>query len=407
VETPAQAAEPAELEAYRERLRAWLHANVPAWWREQNAATGFEVDESRFEDLRAWHRSLFEAGYMGVTWPREYGGQGLTVAHELVRAEELEHAGAPPTVNLLGITLCAPALLAYASHAQKARYLKKMLSAEEIWCQGYSEPGSGSDLASLQTRAVRDGEHWVVNGQKIWTSNGQQGDWIFCLVRTDPEAKKHEGIGFLLIDMHSPGVEVAPLVQITGGQDFCQVFFTDVRVPAENMVGEPTQGWRIANHVLMHERGASVEFIRYGRFLDELAEHLRQRAGKREARAARRGRAESSGARFRQRWAQLRIEYEALRQNALRALARVQAGQQPGSESSLYKLQASEFEQRLARFAVDLQGPYGQLWHESPHVVDSGIWQFRELWSRAYTIYAGTSEVQRNIISERVLGLPR
>jgi alkylation response protein AidB-like acyl-CoA dehydrogenase len=388
-----------ELEGYRAGLRDWLERNIPAWWREQRGVTGFEVDEERFEDLRAWHRELFEAGYMGVTWPREYGGQGLSVQHDIVRAEELERAGAPPTVNTLGISLCGPALLAYGTEEQRQRYLENMLSAEEIWCQGYSEPDSGSDLASLQARAVPEGDEYVVNGQKIWTSNGRQADWIFCLVRTDPQAKKHAGIGFLLIDMHGSGIEVAPLKQITGGSDFCQVFFSDVRVPAENMVGEPTQGWQIANHVLMHERGASLDFMRYGRLLDDLAERARA--------APKGGGSLADDPLFRQRFAQLRVEFEALRQSTLRTLRQVQAGKTPGPESSLYKLQASEFEQRLMRFATDLQGTYGQLWQRSPRVVDDGIWQFREMWSRAYTIYAGTSEIQRNIISERVLGLPR
>jgi alkylation response protein AidB-like acyl-CoA dehydrogenase len=390
---------PEELEGWRRKLRGWLEANVPGWWRRELAATSFEVAEERFEDLRAWHRKLFDAGYMGVSWPTEYGGQALTVAHEIARAEELERAAAPPTVNLLGISLCGPALLGYGTEVQKRRYLRKMLSAEEIWCQGYSEPGSGSDLASLQTRAELQGGEYVVNGQKIWTSYGRQADWMFCLVRTDPAAKKHDGIGFLLIDMRSPGLEVAPLKQITGGEDFCQVFFTDVRVPAENMVGEPTQGWRIANHVLMHERGATVEFMRYGRFLEGIAERARE--------VRKDGKLLAEDPIFRDRYTRLRVQYEALKRNALRALAHAQAGGTPGSESSMYKLQASEFEQRLARFATDLQGAYGQLWRESPLVVDQGIWQFRELWSRAYSIYAGTSEIQRNILAERVLGLPR
>ncbi len=390
---------PEELDAYRKELARWLETHIPDWWRKEEAATSFEVDEERFEDLRLWHRVLFDAGYLGVQWPTEYGGQGLSIRHEIVRAEELEAGEAPPNVNLLGITLCAPALLEFGSEEQKHRYLEKMLSGEEIWCQGYSEPGSGSDLASLQTRAeLREGGY-VVNGQKIWTSNGRQADWMFCLVRTDPAAPKHAGIGFLLIDMHSPGIEVSPLRQMTGGQDFCQVFFTDVRVPPENMVGEPTKGWRIATTVLQHERGATVDFMRYGRILERLAEKARDlRVG---------GRPLAVDPLFRDRYVRLRVEYEALRQNTLRSLQKAQAGEPPGPESSMYKLQASEFEQRLGRFAVDMQGTYGQLSGESPHVVDSGIWQFREFWSRSYSIYAGTKEIQSNILAERVLGLPR
>ena len=399
MERPNGETTPEALDAYRKTLRSWLERNVPEWWREEPAVTSFEVPEERFEDLRAWHRTLFDAGYMGVQWPVEYGGQGLTIRHEIVRAEELEGAETPPTVNLLGITLCAPALLSYGTEKQKRRHLRKMLSAEEIWCQGYSEPGAGSDLASLQTRAERVDDAYVVNGQKIWTSNGRQADWIFCLVRTDPEAPKHGGIGFLLIDMRSPGIEVSSLRQMTGGEDFCQVFFTDVRVPAENMVGEPTQGWKIANHVLMHERGASLDFMRYGRFLEGIADRAR--------RTHKHGRPLGEDPLFRDRYAALRVEYEALRQNTLRALERVQAGEPPGPESSIYKVQASEFEQRLTRFANDLQGAYGQVWGRGARSIDGGIWQFREFWSRAYSIYAGTNEILRNILAERVLGLPR
>ncbi len=383
-----------ELEAYRAGLRSWLESNVPAWWREAGYATQFEIDEARFPDLREWQRAVYRAGYLGLLWPKEYGGQALSLQHELIRADEFQRAKAPPLANTMGLTLCAPALLEYGTEAQKQRYLQKILSADEIWVQGYSEPGSGSDLASLSTRAECTADGWLVNGQKIWTTNGMHGDWIFCLVRTDPAAKKHEGIGFLLIDMRTPGIEVRPIVNITTGRDFCEVFFVDVRVPAENMVGAPTQGWTIANHVLRHERGADAGVVRYGELLAELAGHIRE-AGR------------SGDARLRQRWAQLRIEYEALRQGAAKAIADQRDGRPPGPETSRFKLQQSEFEQRLMRLATDLQGPYGQLWLDGPRGVDAGIWQWRELWSRAYTIYGGSSEIQRNILSERVLGLPR
>jgi alkylation response protein AidB-like acyl-CoA dehydrogenase len=383
-----------ELEAYRATLRGWLEANIPAWWRAERWVTQFEVAESRFPDLREWQRVLFRAGYMGLRWPREYGGQGLSLEHELVRAEEFQRAKAPPLANTMGLTLCAPALLEFGTEAQKLRFLEKILSADEIWVQGYSEPGAGSDLAGLSTRAERRGDAWIVNGQKIWTTNGMHGDWIFCLVRTDPDAKKHEGIGFLLIDMRTPGVEVRPIVNATTDRDFCEVFFNDVRVPAENMVGAPTQGWPIANHVLRHERGADVAVVRYGDLLAEIGDRMR---------ATRR----SEDPRFRQRWASARIEYEILRQGVLKAMADQRDGRTPGPETSRFKLQQSEFEQRLMRLATDVQGPYGQLWLDGPRGIDGGIWQWRELWSRAYSIYGGSSEIQRNILSERVLGLPR
>jgi alkylation response protein AidB-like acyl-CoA dehydrogenase len=383
-----------ELDAFRGKLRDFLEANVPSWWREARWATQFEVAEERFPDLREWQRVLYRAGYMGLRWPREYGGQELSLEHELIRAEEFQRAKAPPLANTMGLTLCAPALLEFGSERQKQRFLSKILSADEIWVQGYSEPGSGSDLASLSTRAERSGDEWLVNGQKIWTTNGTHGDWIFCLVRTDPAAKKHEGIGFLLIDMHSPGVLVRPIVNATTDRDFCEVFFNDVRVPAENMVGAPTQGWTIANHVLRHERGADAAVVRYGDLLAEVAERMRAtgRAG---------------DPRYRQRWARLRIEYEALRQGVLKAISDQRDGRPPGPETSRFKLQQSEFEQALMRLATDVQGAFGQLWLDGPRGIDGGIWQWRELWSRAYTIYGGSSEIQRNILSERVLGLPR
>ena len=386
-----------ELDAWRQELRGWLGGNIPSWWKEEFAATPFEIPERRFEDSRVWQRQLFEAGYMGVTWPKQYGGQGLSPAHEMVRVEEFVRASAPPIANQIGVKLCAPALLEYGSEAQKERFLTKILSAEEIWCQGYSEPGAGSDLASLQTKAERVGDEYLVNGQKIWTTYGTQGDWIFCLVRTDPEAKKQAGIGFLLIDMKSAGIQVSPIVNITTDVDFCEVFFTDVRVPAENMVGEPTQGWTVANHVLSHERSANLTVLRYGDFLTSIANQARK--------TKRSGRPLADDPVFRQRFAQCRIEFEVLKQQVLQAADELRAGRKPGPASSLSKLQTSEFDQRISRLANEAQGLTAQIWLEEG--VDRGIWQWRELWSRAYTIFAGSSEIQRNIIAERILGLPR
>lgn len=386
-----------DVEAWRSDLRGWLEDNVPTWWQEEYAATPFEVPERRFDDIRNWQRQLFDAGYMGVTLPRAYGGQGLTPDFDRAKAEEFVRAGAPPIVNEVGVKLLIPGLLEFGTEAQKNRFVKNILSAEEIWCQGYSEPGAGSDLASLQTRAVRDGDDYVVNGTKIWTTYGMQGDWIFCLVRTDPDVKKQAGIGFLLVDMKSAGLEVAPIVNITTDVDFCQVFFEDVHVPAENLVGHPTQGWEIANHVLAHERGPNLAMFRYGDFLEQIAER---------ARATRRsGRPLSEDPMFRQRFAQCRIEFEVLKQQVLQTVDEIRAGRKPGPASSLLKLQTSEFDQRLSKLANEAQGLASQIWLDD--AADRGIWQWRELWSRAYTIFAGSSEIQRNIIAERLLGLPR
>ena len=385
------------LEDWRAEIRTWLSQNIPSWWEEEFSATPFEIPERCFDASREWQRSLFEAGYMGVTWPEAYGGRGFSPMHELVRTEELVRAQAPPIANQIGLKLCAPALLEYGTEGQKQRFLRKILSAEEIWCQGYSEAGAGSDLASLQTRAVQQGDEYIVNGQKIWTTYGMQGDWIFCLVRTDPDVKKQAGISFLLVDMKTPGLTAAPIVNITTDVDFCEVFFDDVRVPVSQLVGAPGEGWTIANTVLAHERGVNLTFLRYADFLESIAAQARK--------TLRRGRPLSEDPGFRQRFAQCRIEFEVMKEQVLQAVEEMRDGRKPGPASSLFKLQTSEFDQKISYLANEAQGLEGQLWLESG--IDRGIWQWRELWSRAYTIFAGSSEIQRNIIAERVLGLPR
>jgi alkylation response protein AidB-like acyl-CoA dehydrogenase len=385
-----------EEEAYRREVRAWLQANVP-----DATAVPADAEESEgdaaFERQRTWHRTLYEAGYVGATWPVEYGGRGISAVQNAILQEELILARSPQGVNGLGIGLCGPALLHHGSDEQKARYLAPMLRGDEIWCQGYSEPGAGSDLASLATRADRDGDHWVVNGQKTWTSLAHRADWCFALVRSDPDApRKHDGIGFLLIDMRTPGIEVRPITMITGRHEFNETFFQDVRVPVENMVGEPTQGWRIANTVLSYERGANTlsQYAGYRREFERLAELARAQGG---ARAAV----------FRDRLAQLAIDVEALRLNSLRQLTALSRGEAPGSEASIQKLFWSELDQRFYRLGVDLQGAFGQLVRGDERVPYEGDFQHGEVNSRRFTIARGTSEIQRNIISERVLGLPR
>ena len=387
-------------EAYRAEVRDWLAANIPDWWRAAPRREFAEQDEI-FEPLRAWHQALYDAGYVGVSWPVEYGGRGRSPVENAILQEELARSGAPPTSNGLGIGLAGPAIIHHGSEEQRRRYLRPMLRAEEMWCQGYSEPGAGSDLAGLQTRALLRGDSYVVNGQKIWTSNAHRADWIFCLVRSDPDAPKHAGIGFLLIDMHSPGIEVAPLVQMTGGRGFSQVFFTDVEVPAENMVGAPTDGWRVANTVLGYERGADTLSLYegYRRDFEEISELARQRE--------RGGAPASRDPDVRQRLAQLAIELEVLRLSSLRALTLLAQGEAPGPESSIQKIFSTELGARLSRLGNDLLGAFGQLVLHSARAVADGSWVQRELQSRAPLIYSGTNEIQRNIVSERVLGLPR
>jgi alkylation response protein AidB-like acyl-CoA dehydrogenase len=390
-----------EEEAYRREVRDWLETSVPAWWRERAEDRDDLPGDDAFERLREWHRDLYDSGYVGVTWPKEYGGQGRGHIENAILQEELARADAPPTINGLGIGLCGPALIHHGTPEQKERYLRPMLRSDEIWCQGYSEPGAGSDLANVGTRADRRGDTWVVNGQKIWTSQAHRADWTFCLVRTDPDAVKHGGIGFLLIDMKSAGIEIAPLVQITGARHFSQVFFKDVEVPAENMVGQPTEGWRVANTVLGYERGASTlsRYTVYRRRFEQLTGLARD--------LERDGRPAAADPTVRQRLAQLAIDVEVLRLNSLRQLTRLAKGEKPGPESSIQKLYYSELDQRLARAANSLAGPRGMLSRGSAYALDRGRWGQRELQSRAVTIYAGTSEIQRNIIAERVLGLPR
>ncbi len=387
-------------EAYRAELRAWLEANIPDWWREDPRREFAEQDDV-FEPLREWHQALYDAGYIGVSWPVEYGGQGRSQVENAILQEELARDDVPPTSNGLGIGLCGPAIIHHGTEEQRRRYLRPMLRAEEMWCQGYSEPGAGSDLAGLQTRARLEGDRYVVNGQKIWTSNAHRADWIFCLVRSDPNAPKHGGIGFLLIDMRSPGIEVAPLVQMTGSHGFSQVFFKDVEVSAENMVGAPTEGWRVSNTVLGYERGADTLSLYEGYRSD--FERITELARSRERGGAPLARDPS----VRQRLAQLAIELWVLRLNGLRQLTRLAQGQAPGSESSIQKVYSSELGARLARAGSDLLGAFGQLALHSHRAVDDGSWAQRELQSRAPLIYSGTNEIQRNIISERVLGLPR
>ena len=306
-----------------------------------------------------------------------------------------------PSVNGSGIGLCGPALMHHGSPEQRETHLLPMLKAERMWCQGYSEPGAGSDLANLQTRAELRGDRYVVNGQKIWTSGAHQADWIFCLVRTDPDAERHGGIGFLLIDMQTPGVEVRPLVQITGNRHFNETFFTDVEVPAENIVGKPTEGWSVSNTVLSYERGASTlsAYLTYQRSVGRITDLARS--------TQRGGRSAATDPVFRQDLAQLATEVEILRLNSLRLLTRLAQGEKPGPESSTMKVYRSELDHRMSRLGNSLTGPYGQLWPGSARAIDGGHWGARQLQSCGGTIAAGTSEIQRNIISERVLGLPR
>lgn len=387
----------AEETQFRDELRAWLAAHVPRGWEERR----HESVEQHFEFLKQWQRTLYDGGWAGVSWPREYGGRGATLMQQVIFWQELALAGAPPMANVLGIGLVGPTVIAFGTAAQKERYLRKILSAEEIWCQGFSEPNAGSDLAGLQTSARLDGAHYVVNGQKVWTSFGWAADWCELVVRTDPAAPKHKGLTVLFVDMKTPGVEVRPLRQMTGESEFNEVFFRDVRVPVENVVGTVNQGWDVAMGTLMHERGtfgAGLQ-ITYQRNMERLIDL---------ARATRRnGRSAAEDPVIRQKLAQCYAEIAIMRANQMRAFSRLNATGVPGPEGSIQKIFWSELNQRLQQVAQELLGPYGQLDARDERAPDHGAWAYGYLRARGNTIEAGTSEIQRNIIGHFVLGLPR
>jgi len=368
--------------AFRAELRAWVDANLPAGKR------GGRGGAQRFEDpfIREWSQKLYEAGYAGLTWPKEYGGTGAPHSFQAILYEELAAAQAPTHVGVIGLSMAGPTIVAHGTEEQKARYLKPILAAEEIWCQGFSEPDAGSDLAAARTRAERRGEVYVVNGQKVWSSFAHIADFCILVTQSDPDAPHYRNLTYLLVDMHAPGVEVRPLRQITGEAEFNEIFFTDVEVPVENRLGDEGDGWQVAMTTLLHERATlgfaltSTLDAAVGRLLEEargldLAPHVREALARE--------------------W----IELQALRFTSYRALGTYERTGVPGPEGSGVKLRWSEANQRLTKLARELHGPDG--------ILDDGWWNHQQLRSRGNTIEAGTSEVLRNIIAERVLGLPR
>ena len=382
---------------FRDELRAWLEANVPRDWSEWREKP---IEES-FPYLRAWQRKLHEGRWAAVSWPKQYGGRGATLPQQAIFWEEMARVEAPPMANSLGLGLIGPTIIAHGTEAQKKRFIPRILSAEEIWCQGFSEPNAGSDLASLQTEARLDGGNYVVNGQKVWTSYGWVGNWCELVVRTDPNVPKHKGLSVLLIDMSSPGVEVRPLRQMTGESEFNEMFFRDVRVPVENLLGHVNDGWNVAVSTLMYERGS------YGARLHPLFRRNISRLIELSRTFQKNGRAAAQDPLTRQKLAQCYAEVEIMRLNQLRAFSRITATGAPGPEGSIQKIFWSELNQRLQQVAQEIFGPYGQLLAEDRHSVDKGIWSYGYLRTRGNTIEAGTSEVQRSIIGHFVLGLPK
>jgi len=385
-----------EQEAYRQDVRAWLEANQPPPLTPEEKE---RIDEDLLWDRnKRWHKKLYANGWVGLNWPKEYGGRGATVMQRMIYREELQRLGLGEPFIGMGISLLGPTLMHWGTEEQKKRHIPAILKGEEIWCQGYSEPGSGSDLASVATRAIDDGDDFVVNGQKVWTSMAQHADMIFALVRTDPDAPKHKGISYLLIDMHSPGVTVRPLVQMTGGKGFNEVFFEDVRVPKKNIVGERNNGWQVAMTTLMFERssGGGEPVINEVYELAKLAKRI-----------PRNGSNAWDDSSVRQKVAEFAAEAQALRYTGYRQLTRQLKGMPPGPEGSMMKLCSTELGLKIALFAMELLGPYSQMEFGAPFAMDKGKWSFRMLAARGPTIYAGTNQIQHNIIGERVLGLPK
>ena len=382
---------PPEAEAFRKEFRAWLDAHLPADLRGQGFGGGTEIDEEELARLREWNRTLADARYAAIAWPDEWGGRGAGVMEQVVYAEEMHRVQAPGTLNPLGLSNIAPAIIEHGTDEQRRTLLPRMLRGDDIWCQGFSEPNAGSDLASLTTSAVRDGDTWVVNGQKTWNTLGHLANWCELLVRTDPAAPKHQGITCLLVDMTRPGVEVRPLVTITGEKEFNEIFFTDVRVPFEYTLGPVNDGWRVAMTTLAYERGTVAKLhlgtrAKIARLIDEAR---RTPIG--------RGRVAAEDPVLRQRLARVYLDGELLKLISDRAISAELHGRAMGAEGSIAKLLWSETEQRVADIAADVLGPDAL----------SGPWARDRVYSRALTIAGGTTQVNKNIIAQRILGLPR
>ncbi len=371
-----------EEQAFRAELRAWLTANVP-----REAAPGTLEEDAAF--LTAWQRRLHDSGWVAVHWPREYGGRGASLTETAIYQEEMARARAPQVMNRVGINNVGPTLIAHGGEAQRQRYLPGILSGEEIWCQLYSEPNAGSDLASLRCRADRQGDGFLVSGQKVWTSYAQFATFGILLARTDPAAPPHRGISCLIVDMRSPGLTIRPLRQLTGSAEFSETFFDDVVVPRANLVGAENDGWRVATVTLAHERGTNFSFkeqVLQKIALDELADLLRAGGAARDPV-------------MRQRWAAACIDVEIMRLHNCATMTRLARGELPGAESSIVKLFWADLSQRLNGLGLDALGPAAQF--------AAGSWPQRMLWSRCASIAGGTDEIQRNIIAQRLLGLPR
>ncbi|MDG2306336.1 MAG: acyl-CoA dehydrogenase family protein [Candidatus Binatia bacterium] len=380
--------------AFQRDLRAWLDRNLPDAWRTEHPREPWTA-ETR-EIARQWQARLASERYVALGWPAASGGREASLGTRILLQTELLRARAPRLLGHVGLDLVGPALIAHGSDAQKRRHLDRMRTGEEFWCQGFSEPGAGSDLASLATRAERRDDNYIVNGQKVWTSVADVADWCFLLARTDPSASKHAGISVLLVDMRSPGIEVRPLRQLTGDAEFNEVFFDDVSVPVSNRLGAEGAGWSVAMGILSHERGPMWTFLFQG--------HLRHEFDRLVALVRARG--ESEAPLLRQALAAAHIDLQIMRLLGCRGLTTDQRGGNPGPASSLEKLFGSQVSQRLRALSVKTLGPEALLASDDPRSPWEGRWLRSYLYSRAETLLGGTSEIQRSVIARQLLGLP-
>ncbi len=381
-----------EDEAFRKDVRSWLAAHVVGEFAELGGRGGSGDETYGFETRRRWEHALAEGGWTCIGWPTEYGGRGASIAHQVIFNEEYVRARAPGRVSILGEGLIGPTLIQYGTPAQKDRFLPPIVAGQELWCQGYSEPDAGSDLANVKTRAELDGDHWVVTGQKVWTSLAHQSDWCFAVCRTEPGSKRHRGLSYLLVPMDQPGIEVRPITQITRTSEFNEVFFDGARTAADNVVGEVGDGWRVALATLAFERGVGLlgHQLSFRRELDRLIQVARSNGA-------------SAHPALRQRLARSYAELEILRYNTLRSLSGIDGPVAP-PEASISKLYWASWHQRFGELTMAIRGLPSLVVEEPPYELDG--FQRTFLFSRSETIYGGSNEIQKNIIGERVLGLP-
>ena len=389
----------AEQQAFRDEFRGWLAKNLPPdLCLDDPADDRVASDRETFERRRAWQKTMHEAGWVGISWPKEYGGRGATLIERVIWDEEYAAARAPVLPAAMGLNLVGPTIIHWGTDEQKRRFLPPILSGEEVWAQGFSEPGAGSDLAGLRTKAEDRGDHFLINGQKVWTSGAHFAHWIIVLARTDPDAPKHKGISAFLVPLSTKGITVRPLVLLTGHRHFNEVFFEDVVVPKEGLLGPLHQGWTVSTTTLMHERHSAGSRNPIGQVKSLMAVARRLPSD---------GRTAWDDPLVRQRLAQLAIDCEAMKYTRMRSLTRQLRGEPPGPEGSVLKVFGSELGLRIADAAGEILGMHALVNEGTELVPDAPRWFNRVLAARQYTISAGTSEIQRNIIGERVLGLPK